>query len=753
MKRRKLISLIIVFCLTAGMTGCGQEQVQESAAESITLLDPVGLAGNGEEAAFRNLYDAKVYSATVVPYVEEYCFEEDITLEEFHAFPGETVKKGEILAASSTENLDKQIENLQEQIQKMEEDFAEYEKETKENLTEPQEEVKRLESIVENLEKQKPAKYLESQQDEQPDEQPDEPQGSVSGSDAEGIQKPEEEPEDEPEEKPEEEPVINPAYSQWEQEYNRWNGQYRIKNHSINTVLLQLEQRTALYELDHEYALQQLAFLQDKKSDVTIHAGISGEVVALGELGYGDWIQGETPIIAVGDPQQKLLKCDYINKATASKAEEIYAFIDGKRYEITYVPIETEEYTRLTAQEEEVFTTFYLEGDTEEIGLGDYAAIVVVNERREHALSVPKEAIHKDDTGSYVYLIQGDENVYTSVRTGMSDGVYTEILSGLNEGDMVLLDQSRQYSDQHVTVEKGSFHSDFSGSGIMYYPSGVLVQNPIEKGTVYFQEFETSLYEHVEKGDVIATVRVAADEIALQRLKTQLQRQQERLQDLIAAGEENNQKAIESRRQSIADLEEQIAEMEKDFQTTTIKATHSGIVIWTADLEKEDILQLNKNLVEIADENTCYVILENKGNVLAYGNEVTVTYRDRQEQEKTTNGMVANVNRLSVSSKLQSEYAYVLLPPELISDMSVGTAGWGGWWNRARFGITAKLREMDDVLVVPRRAVRETDGRTYVNVVEADGTIVRRSFIAGGYDVSNYWVIEGLTEGMELCLE
>lgn len=735
MKRRKRIGLIAVCCIAAVMAGCGEAAATEGTAEAVTLLEPAGLAGNGEAAACRNLYDADVYSATVVPYVEEYSFAEDIVLAEYSAFPGEAVAKGEVLAVSDTEKLDQQIADLQEQIRKMEEEFAEYEAGVRENLAEPQEKVKQLQSIVESLEKQKPEQYLEAGQ-------ADGQQGSVSGSDA-GTGTGE----------TEEEPVLNPAYTQWEQEYNQWNGQYRITSHSVNTTLQQLEQRTGLYELDHAYALQQLAFLQEKKSDVTIHAEMAGAVVAIGERSYGDNIQGDTPIVAVGDTDRKLLKCEYINKATAAKAQEIYAVIDGRRYEVTYVPVETEEYTRLTSQGEQVYTTFYLEGATEEVGMGDYAAIVVVNRRREQALSVPKDAVHKDDTGSYVYVVQGEENVYTAVRTGMSDGAYTEVLSGLGEGDVVLLDTARQYSDQRVTVETGSFYSAFSGSGYMYYPSSQVVRNPIEQGTVYFQEFQTTLYRHVEEGEVIATVRVAEDSIALQRLKLQLQRQQERLQDLIAKGEEENQEAIESRQETIAELQRQIDELQQEYQTTAIRATQSGIVIWMADYDREDILQPESSLIEIADENTCYVILENQNNLLAYGNQVTVTYRDREEQEKETTGMVANVGRQAVSSALQSEYAYILLPSERISDMSVGTAGYGGWWNRARFTVTARLREMENVLVVPRRAVKETDGSLYVNVVEADGSIVRRSFIAGGYDTSNYWVLEGLTEGMELCLE
>lgn len=172
-----------------------------------------------------------------------------------------------------------------------------------------------------------------------------------------------------------------------------------------------------------------------------------------------------------------------------------------------------------------------------------------------------------------------------------------------------------------------------------------------------------------------------------------------------------------------------------------------------ADLEKEDILQKGQYLLEIADENTCYVALEDKENMLSYGTTVQVTYQSREGDQRQTAGMVANVNQLAVSKSLQSEYAYILLPPELISDMSVGTEGWGGWWNRAWCGVDAPMREMDHVLVVPRRAVREIGGQPYVNVVEADGSIVRRSFIPGGYDKSNYWVVEGLTEGTVLCLE
>lgn len=286
------MGLALTVSLTLAMAGCAETPLQENASQEVALLEPVGMTGAGEAAAYRNLYDAEIYSATVVPYVEEYGFDEDVVLDQIQAFPGETVRRGEALALSDTETLDKQIKEQMERIEEMETEFVEYELQVRENLADPQEEVKGLRGIVENLERRKPAEYLEITNT--PEEE--EPPQSVSGSDADGDE--EDEPgagkpgEAEPEEK---EPQINPAYREWEQEYNYWNGRYRIADHSVNTALLQLEQRTALYELDYAYAQQQLAFLQEKKNNVTIHSGMEGHVVAMVEYADGDWIPGRPP--------------------------------------------------------------------------------------------------------------------------------------------------------------------------------------------------------------------------------------------------------------------------------------------------------------------------------------------------------------------------------------------------------------------------------------------------------------------------
>ena len=60
---------------------------------------------------------------------------------------------------------------------------------------------------------------------------------------------------------------------------------------------------------------------------------------------------------------------------------------------------------------------------------------------------------------------------------------------------------------------------------------------------------------------------------------------------------------------------------------------------------------------------------------------------------------------------------------------------------------------MKDVVLVPRDAIKSIQLVPYVRTVGTDGEIAARTFISGGNDREYYWVIDGLSEGEELCLE
>lgn len=698
---RKFFCLMLI--LSVGISGCGSEEALKE-EEEIALLEPLDSSEGWEAAARRNLYDAEIYSATVFPYTEEYSFGKDVVLEKFLAFPGEGVKKGDVLACADNSALEKEIEKKEEQILEMEEEFQSYKKETEEALLDPRARLERLEGVVEW--------YLETEPEEQ----------------------------------------LNPAYGQWEKEYDRYNEEYRSLALEVDRTETLLEHKTKLFELDYEFAGKQLKRMKAELGMGILTSPMEGNVVALAEWGNGSRL-GKEKVIAIGDLNQKLLKCPYINKAAIAGAKDVYALVNGKRYEIVYQPIDAQEYARRSAQNEVIYSVFELAEETEDVSVGDYALITVVKDSRENVLSIPESAIHKDAGSSYVYVIKDGGSVAVNVETGMGDGVYREILGGIEEGDKVLTSDAITGGTGRAVVERGDFCSHFSGRGYISYPSSHIVENPVKYGRVYFVEYAVALYEYVEEGDVIAEVRVQEDEVALERNRVKLARLEERLANLEQKGEEGQEKVIAQRREEIDELRELIEEMTADYNTTQIRARQGGLVISLTEYEPEDIIEAKGQLAKIAEEENCYVILENSKQLLQYGNRVEISYQDKEGASRKTEGMVASLSRGGVvGNGFQTENSWILIPPEDIGNMVTVVPAGNGYVTRVSFSVEADVRQMNQVLLVPREAVWEVGNQRYVLVAGEEGAVAR-SFIAGGYDASHYWVVDGLTEGMELCLK
>lgn len=87
--------------------------------------------------------------------------------------------------------------------------------------------------------------------------------------------------------------------------------------------------------------------------------------------------------------------------------------------------------------------TLTIDGDDQlKLGMNGTATILV--EERENVLLVPIAALNTSRGESYVWLksdgaAEGEPGVRTTVETGLSDENYAEVLSGLSEGDVVLI--------------------------------------------------------------------------------------------------------------------------------------------------------------------------------------------------------------------------------------------------------------------------------------------------------------------------
>ena len=703
--RRKSISLLLCGILSLSLIGCGDAKVAPSEGTSITLIEPVNATYNYEAAAYRTIYDAVIYPATVVPYIEEYSAENGMTFDHYGAFFGDTVKKGQTLIYSDDTSIENQIEAMEKQIESMDESYEEFMQNKEEELAKKKQALANLQGYMDAY-NANPESYDQKVADVQ---------------------------------------LIGP---------------YKTTEHAINTIKLNMEQRTELYELDRERQVYLLSQLKEQKKDASVVSEMSGVLVSMAFDGdgsfltEGDRINADTPVAAVADMNQRLVKCDYINATKIKKANDIYAIIDGKRYELEYHPMDAEEYVRLDSLGEKVYTTFTLLGWEEDIQVGDFAVIALMNDVRTGVLSVPTDAIEKDDTGRYVSVKKDSTNKPVYIKTGITDGVYTEVLSGVEEGDEILVEKAGKTGKSTTVLKKSNFNTPYENNARMDYPSTSVMISPIENGTTYFGNALVERFQQIKKGDEIATVRVEADEVALQRNETKRTRLLERMADLEEMDAEANAEQIANMKEQLADLEETIAKQKSDFATTIIKADRGGVVLDIIGAEEETIISPKSYMLAVADEGTCFLATEDTNHVLQFGDKLTVTYNTQEQKGKTVTGTVVSMAPIGVSKAFVSDYTYIAVPADKAGEIFGGLfAQDRGRWSMYPYQLNGVVRNMDNVLVVPKKAVTEKNGNTYVSVVKENGEIVAQRFVAGGYNANNYWVVEGLTEGMEICLE
>ncbi len=95
---------------------------------------------------------------------------------------------------------------------------------------------------------------------------------------------------------------------------------------------------------------------------------------------------------------------------------------------------------------------------------GMSANVDIIEESKENILLIPTEAVNQDKDESFVFLVQGNREkpVKKKVETGLSDGVNTEIISGIGEKDKILI-ISKKYLLSSTENTGGSPFMPFGG--------------------------------------------------------------------------------------------------------------------------------------------------------------------------------------------------------------------------------------------------------------------------------------------------
>lgn len=188
------------------------------------------------------------------------------------------------------------------------------------------------------------------------------------------------------------------------------------------------------YEIDKKQ--ERIDEIKAQMINNVLVAPSSGSVVYIKDMHRKGQISAKDTIVIIADDSKLHLQSEFINETVIKYASRIYAVIKGKEYKIDYLPSTTDELMKLKNGEAVIESRYSIENDNN-FAVGDYACICIKDKLKTNVLTIPKNALYSDSEGSFVYRMLNGSIERCNVEIGTETNIQVEIISGLEEGDVV----------------------------------------------------------------------------------------------------------------------------------------------------------------------------------------------------------------------------------------------------------------------------------------------------------------------------
>ena len=194
---------------------------------------------------------------------------------------------------------------------------------------------------------------------------------------------------------------------------------------------------------DLEEAQQKLDEFNTYVVDNEIVAAYSGVISSL-SISAGDELYSSSEIITVNDYEDVTVTVDVSEDDIAqttlgSEAKVSVSAFSDTVFDATVTDIGDATYNSSTG-ETTYEVTVTLTGDMSELYDGMTAEVTFITEDVEEVLYISNRAVTREDGVSYVKVKENGNIVTKEITTGFSDGTYVQVIEGLSEGDVVVIE-------------------------------------------------------------------------------------------------------------------------------------------------------------------------------------------------------------------------------------------------------------------------------------------------------------------------
>ncbi|WP_163183163.1 efflux RND transporter periplasmic adaptor subunit [Neobacillus sedimentimangrovi] len=242
------------------------------------------------------------------------------------------------------------------------------------------------------------------------------------------------------------------------------NAQLKETTKNLEAQLKDLEFEKESMELEKEKIKLQEEQLHKKQNDLIVYsntAGIVQKVAKDGEQSFSSTTEGQgNPIVQIvsKEPYQIQGQLSELQKGqivpnqpikVTSKAVADKSWT-GKIIEVSEYPLAQELVQSAAGADGSQNISYYnFKGilDSQEGLSPGYHVTIQVIQSAKTRMSIPRSCIKEDEDSQFVYVLDENKLRKQQVTTGIEDGKWTEILTGLKVGDKVVKNPSDQLSD------------------------------------------------------------------------------------------------------------------------------------------------------------------------------------------------------------------------------------------------------------------------------------------------------------------
>lgn len=221
-----------------------------------------------------------------------------------------------------------------------------------------------------------------------------------------------------------------------------------IKRCELNMKLLK-EQGASQTEIDMEQVQKEIyeheiITYNEQKENAVIKAPYDGAIISVSAKS-GDWVSSETEIIKVIVPDLVYMEIAPDDVKQFKMDMDVSIKLGGEIYEgVVFmtpdnIPEEDDEENEYGIQFKKKRVYVKFKNNPPENCVNSLADVVLVLDERKNVVVVANNIIKTVNGQKVVYLLKDGKKVAQNVEIGLQTGAQTEIVSGINEGDEIVI--------------------------------------------------------------------------------------------------------------------------------------------------------------------------------------------------------------------------------------------------------------------------------------------------------------------------